>query len=631
MDDNNRNLILAMVLSALVMIGWYAFFAPPEPTVDPSAVPTATTTPGATTATTPAAGAPVGTAAGTSPGTAPGVADAGSADPSRDAPRVAIDTPSLRGSISLAGGRIDDLLLTGYRETLDPASPFVRLLSPTAQLRVTQEGTAAAPATEPEVVLQKPYYAVYGWTPGPGVDPALVPGPATVWTLESGQTLAPGQPVTLAWDNGAGQVFRRTFELDDRYLFTVTQSLENSGAAPFSAAPYGIIARHGRPDTQNYFVLHEGAVGMVDGELVEEDYGDVADLDPVAGEGPADVRQVTANGWIGFTDKYWMTTLAPAPGQPFTAVVKYAPGADIYQTEARMPVQTVAPGTQVSSQSFLFAGAKTYEVLHGYQENRGIQRFVDSIDWGWFYFLTKPIFHLLHWLHGIIGNMGWAIIALTFVLKMLVFPLARKSYVSMARMRELQPEMEAIKERTGDDRTKYQQEVMALYKREKVNPAAGCLPMLLQIPIFFALYKVIFVTIELRHAPWVGWIRDLAAPDPSSLLNLFGLLPYSPPAQGTLLHSLSLPALAIVLGITMWLQQKLNPAPADPAQKMIFAWMPWIFMFMLGGFASGLVLYWIANNTITIAQQYTIMSMHGHPPQLFGNIRDSLPKRRRKG
>ncbi|WP_136650985.1 membrane protein insertase YidC [Paracoccus aeridis] len=627
MDDNNRNLILAMVLSALVMIGWYAFFAPPQPTVDPSAVPTATTTP----ATTPAAGAPVGTAAGTSPGTAPGVADAGSADPSRDAPRVAIDTPSLRGSISLAGGRIDDLLLTGYRETLDPASPFVRLLSPTAQLRVTQEGTAAAPATEPEVVLQKPYYAVYGWTPGPGVDPALVPGPATVWTLESGQTLAPGQPVTLAWDNGAGQVFRRTFELDDRYLFTVTQSLENSGAAPFSAAPYGIIARHGRPDTQNYFVLHEGAVGMVDGELVEEDYGDVADLDPVAGEGPADVRQVTANGWIGFTDKYWMTTLAPAPGQPFTAVVKYAPGADIYQTEARMPVQTVAPGTQVSSQSFLFAGAKTYEVLHGYQENRGIQRFVDSIDWGWFYFLTKPIFHLLHWLHGIIGNMGWAIIALTFVLKMLVFPLARKSYVSMARMRELQPEMEAIKERTGDDRTKYQQEVMALYKREKVNPAAGCLPMLLQIPIFFALYKVIFVTIELRHAPWVGWIRDLAAPDPSSLLNLFGLLPYSPPAQGTLLHSLSLPALAIVLGITMWLQQKLNPAPADPAQKMIFAWMPWIFMFMLGGFASGLVLYWIANNTITIAQQYTIMSMHGHPPQLFGNIRDSLPKRRRKG
>ena len=620
MDDNNRNLILAMVLSALVMVGWYAFFAPPEPTVDLAAVPTATTAPGTATAPAPGNAVP-----------APGAvqADTGAADPSRDAARLAIQSPALRGTISLAGGRIDDLLLTGYRETLDPASPFVRLLSPTAQPRVTEEGTPAAPATEAEVVIQKPYYAVYGWTPGPGVDPALVPNPATVWTAETGQTLAPGQPVTLAWNNGAGQIFRRTFELDDKYLFTVTQTLENTAATPFAAAPYGIIARHGRPDTQNYFVLHEGAVGMLDGELLEEKYKNIADLDPVAGEGQADVRQVTGNGWIGFTDKYWMTTLAPAPGQPFTAVVKYAPGADIYQTEARMPLQTVAAGATATTSSYLFAGAKTYEVLHAYQEDRGIERFVDAIDWGWFYFFTKPIFHILHWLHGIIGNMGWAIIALTFVLKMLVFPLARKSYVSMARMREMQPQMEAIKERTGDDRVKYQQEVMALYKREKVNPAAGCLPMLIQIPIFFSLYKVIFVTIELRHAPWFGWIRDLSAPDPSSLLNLFGLLSYAPPAQGTLLHSLSLPALAIVLGISMWVQQKLNPAPADPAQKMIFAWMPWLFMFMLGGFASGLVLYWIANNTITIIQQYTIMSMHGHPPQLFGNIRDSLPKRRK--
>ena len=334
--------------------------------------------------------------------------------------------------------------------------------------------------------------------------------------------------------------------------------------------------------------------------------------------------RLAENGWIGFTDKYWMTTLAPAPGSAFTAVVKYAPGADIFQTEARMPMQTVAPGATASSSSYLFAGAKVWETIRGYQENPGIDRFVDSIDWGWFYFLTKPIFRLLHWLHGFIGNMGWSIIALTFILKALVFPLARKSYVSMARMRELQPEMEAIKERTGDDRMKYQQEVMALYRNAKVNPAAGCLPLLLQIPIFFALYKVIFVTLELRHAPWVGWIRDLSAPDPSSLLNLFGLFPWDAPAQGTMLHSLSLPLLAIVLGITMWLQQKLNPAPADPAQKMIFAWMPWIFMFMLGGFASGLVLYWITNNLITIVQQYTIMSMHGHPPQLFGNIRDSV-------
>ncbi|MBV0892917.1 membrane protein insertase YidC [Paracoccus sp. Z118] len=621
MDDNNRNLILAMVLSALVMIGWYAFFAPEPPAVDPADMPA----PSGAITTAPSATAPAGTT------TAPAApADLGTGDPTRDAPRLAIDSPSLQGSISLAGGRIDDLLLTGYRETLDPNSPFVRLLSPTAQLRVTEEGTPVAPAAGPDLTLQKPYYAVYGWMPGPGTDPALVPNPATVWQVESGETLAPGQPVTLRWDNGAGQIFRRTFELDDRYLFTVTQNLENTAAAPFLAAPYGIIARHGRPDTQNYFVLHEGAVGVTDGELLEQDYGDIADLSPVAAEGPAELIEVAENGWIGFTDKYWMTTLAPAPGQPFTAVVKYAPGADIYQTEARLPMQTVQPGTQVSTASYLFAGAKTYELLDAYQESPGIDRFVDSIDWGWFYFLTKPIFHLLHWLHGLIGNMGWAIIALTFVLKMLVFPLARKSYISMARMREMQPQMEEIKERTGDDRVKYQQEVMALYKKEKVNPAAGCLPMLLQIPIFFALYKVIFVTIELRHAPWIGWIRDLAAPDPSSLLNLFGLLPYAAPAQGTMLHSLSLPALAIALGITMWVQQKLNPAPTDPAQKMIFAWMPWIFMFMLGGFASGLVLYWISNNLITIAQQYTIMSMHGHPPQLFGNIRASLPKRRPK-
>ncbi|QJD17269.1 membrane protein insertase YidC [Paracoccus sanguinis] len=624
MDDNNRNLILAMVLSALVMLGWYAFFAPPVPEAPPAATTTATApgTPDATHAAVPP-GAPAAT-------TAPSPTLIGSADdPVLTAPRVAIESPALKGSISLAGGRIDDLLLTGYRETLDPASPFVRLLSPTAQPRVVTEGTPAAPGADPTVVVQKPYYAVYGWMPGPGVDPALVPSPATTWAVESGATLAPGQPVTLVWDNGAGQIFRRVFELDDKFLFTVTQTVENTAATPFAAAPYGILARHGKPDTQNFFVLHEGAVGMSDGKLVEVKYKDMVKFDPVAGEGPAQVAQVTNNGWIGFTDKYWMTTLIPAPGQAFTSVVKYAPGADIFQTETRLPVQTVAPGTVLSSASYLFAGAKEWETINHYQQTKNIDRFVDSIDWGWFYFLTKPIFRVLHWLNGMIGNMGWSIIALTFVLKLLVFPLARKSYVSMARMRELQPEMEAIKARTGDDKMKYQQEVMALYKSQKVNPAAGCLPMLLQIPIFFSLYKVIFVTLELRHAPWVGWIRDLSAPDPSSLLNLFGLLPFMPPAQGTMLHSISLPLLAIVLGITMWLQQKLNPAPTDPAQKMIFAWMPWVFMFMLGGFASGLVLYWITNNLITIVQQYTIMSMHGHPPQLFGNVRDSLRLKRK--
>ena len=613
MEDNNRNLILATVLSFLVILVWYTVFAPEPVSDQPSGQPLTEQVVGDQPLATPGTGAAT---------TAP--ADlAAEPDAAEPAGRVAIQSSALSGSISLAGGRIDDLLLTRYQETRDEGSPDVRLLTPSS--------ATADDSIPVDSAQYKPYYAVYGWTPGPGVDASLVPNPATVWTLESGETLSPGQPVTLAWDNGAGQIFRRTFALDDNYLFTVGQSLQNNGDAAFSAAPYGIIARHGRPDTQNNFILHEGVVGMVDGTLVEMKYDDVAELDPIDREGRAEVYNVTGNGWIGFTDKYWMSSLAPAPGQAFTAVVKYADGADIYQTEARFPMQTVEPGTQLSADSYLFAGAKVWEVIRGYEETPGIQRFVDSIDWGWFYFLTKPIFQLLHWLHGIIGNMGWAIIALTFVLKTLVFPLARKSYISMAKMKELQPQMEEIKNRTGDDRMKFQKEVMELYKREKVNPAAGCLPILLQIPIFFSLYKVIFVTIELRHAPWFGWIQDLSAPDPSSLLNLYGLLPYGVPAQGTLLHSLTLPALAIALGISMWMQQRLNPAPTDAAQKMIFAWMPWIFMFMLGGFASGLVLYWITNNVITILQQYTIMSMHGHRPDLFGNIKSSMPTRKRPG
>ncbi|MEO1909905.1 MAG: membrane protein insertase YidC [Paracoccus sp. (in: a-proteobacteria)] len=609
MEDNNRNLILATVLSFLVILVWYTVFAPEPVSDQPSGQPLAEQSVGDQPLT---AGTPQGTTT---------AAPADLANQAQPAGRIEIRSPALEGSISLAGGRIDDLLLTRYQETLDEGSPDVRLLSPSS---ATADGNIETGAT-------KPYYTVYGWTPGPGTDPELVPNPTTVWTQESGSTLAPGQPVTLAWDNGAGQIFRRTFSLDENYLFSVSQSLQNDGDADFAAAPYGIIARHGRPDTQNFFVLHEGVVGMHDGTLIEEKYKNIADLDPIAREGRAQVYDVSADGWIGFTDKYWMTTLAPAPGQAFTAVVKYAEGADIFQTEARFPMQTVAPGTQVTADSYLFAGAKVWEVLKGYEDGVGIKGLVDSIDWGWFYFLTKPIFQLLHWLNGIIGNMGLAIIALTFVLKTLVFPLARKSYISMAKMKELQPQIQELKERTGDDRMKFQKETMELYKREKVNPAAGCLPVLLQIPIFFSLYKVIFVTIELRHAPFFGWIRDLSAPDPSSLLNLFGLLPYAAPAQGTLLHSLSLPVLAILLGISMWMQQRLNPAPADPAQKMIFAWMPWVFMFMLGGFASGLVLYWITNNTITILQQYTIMSMHGHRPDMFGNIKSSMPKIPAKG
>ena len=319
-----------------------------------------------------------------------------------------------------------------------------------------------------------------------------------------------------------------------------------------------------------------------------------------------------------------MTTLVPTPGQSFTSVAKYVEGADIYQVETRMPTTDLAVGAMAESTSYLFAGAKEWETIKHYQEDNGFSRFVDSIDWGWFWFFTKPIFRILHALHGFIGNMGWSIVILTVIIKGIMLPLAYKSYVSMARMKELQPEMEKLKEAAGDDKEKLQRGMMELYKTNKVNPASGCLPMILQIPVFFSLYKVIFVTIELRHAPWIGWIRDLSAPDPSSILNLFGLLPYAPPEPGSALAFLSLGILPILLGISMWLQQKLNPAPTDASQAMIMAWMPWVFMFMLGNFASGLVLYWICNNTITFIQQYLIMRSHGHHPDVLGNVLRSL-------
>ncbi len=317
----------------------------------------------------------------------------------------------------------------------------------------------------------------------------------------------------------------------------------------------------------------------------------------------------------------------PESGQPYTAVVKYVEGADIYQTEVRLPTIEVAPGATAEVSTRLFAGAKEWDTIRDYQNEEGIYRFLDSIDWGMFFFLTKPIFAVLHWLHSFIGNMGWSIIALTFVIKMVLFPLAYRSYVSMAKMKELQPEMEKLREQAGDDRMKMQQGMMELYKKNKVNPASGCLPILLQIPIWFSLYKVIFVTLELRHEPWFGWIRDLSAPDPSSILNLFGLLPNAAPDPTSWFYFFSLGVLPILLGISMWLQQKLNPAPADATQATIMNWMPWVFMFMLGRFASGLVIYWIANNTLTFIQQYTIMRSHGAKPDIFGNIKSSFKKK----
>lgn len=594
-ENNNKNLILATALSFLVILVWFILFPPPEP------VPVQPTTPAET-----AAVAPL----------APGAAPAGTsveAPPVAAAPRLAIDTPELAGSIALSGGRIDDLSLKSYRQSVAPGSDIVRLFRP-----VGEEGA---------------YYALYGWAPGGTLESGDVPGWATDWRAPEDATLTPATPVTLTWDNGKGLTFTRQIAVDDKFMFTVTDSVTNGSGAPATLQPYGVLARHGLPpDRTNIFVVHEGAISRTDGILCERKYETswfgCDGFQELPGDTPegglAVVTEATEDGWIGFTDHYWMSTLIPEQGKSWTAVTKYVPQNDTYQTWMRHPVVTLAPGESSAVSSRLFAGAKEWETIRTYQNDQAIPGFIDSIDWGWFFFLTKPIFWLLHVLNGVVGNMGVAIIGLTFVLKFLVLPLAYKSYVSMARMKELQPEMEALKERAGEDRQKLQREMMQLYKDKKVNPAAGCLPILIQIPIFFSLYKVIFVTIELRHAPFIGWLNDLSAPDSSSIFNFFGVLPWDAPATGSFLHLIFIGLLPILLGITMWLQAKLNPQPTDPAQAAVFAWMPWIFMFMLGSFASGLVIYWITNNIITFAQQYIIMRSHGHTPDIFGNIRSSF-------
>jgi len=595
MDDQNRNLILASVLSFLVIVAWFFFFPPPEP-VQTSAVEATDASTNQQTSALPGVEKSASSATGQTVSTA------------EDAPRISIETQKLMGTISLKGGRIDDLSLLGYKVDLSEGAENVTLLKP-----VGEEGA---------------YYATYGWAALSGVTSNLVPTPDTLWEVNGNNRLTVSSPVELVWDNGAGLKFSRVISIDEDYLFTVKQNVENTSATDVELRPYGLIRRAGEPkDVKNFFILHEGLVRMSDGELAEDSYKNMRGYDNNEREGTAAKRiEVTTNGWVGFTDHFWMTTLIPTPGSAFRSTAKYYEQADIYQAETVLPVVSLSSGQSASVETQFFAGAKEWETIRNY-ENAGVEGFIDSIDWGWFFFLTKPIFIVLHWLNQVIGNMGWSIIGLTLLIKALLFPLAYKSYVSMAKMKELQPQMEKLKEQAGDDRQKLQQGMMELYKKEKVNPASGCLPILLQIPIFFSLYKVIFVTLELRHAPWIGWIKDLSAPDPSSIMNLFGLLPFGTPEPGSIMALIFLGILPLILGISMWLQQKLNPAPTDPTQAMIFAWMPWVFMFMLGSFASGLLVYWIANNMITFTQQYIIMRSQGYKPDVFGNISKSFQKK----
>jgi YidC/Oxa1 family membrane protein insertase len=602
--ENNRNIILAIVLSMIVLFGWQFFVAGPQmeraqqqaqiAAEQQAQAEAALATPAATTA---EAGTPGAVAAD---GTAT-YADRAAAIAATQ--RVTIDTTDLHGSINLTGARLDDLELKQYRETVDPTSPIITLLTP-----------AGAPNA---------YFAEQGWVPAAGASIA-VPDAQSVWTVEgAATTLTAATPVTLTWDNGAGLIFRRTFAVDEHYLFTVTQSVENTGAGDVALFPYARVARHGTPKVANFFIQHEGPHGVLgSNNMISKKYSDL--------QKDLQARFDNTTGWLGFSDKYWATAVLPKPNTSINALFAYknAGAYDDYQTSfvETTPV-VVAPGATATHESYLFAGAKEEAVINAYQQQYGFDRLDLLIDWGWLSFITKPMYYLLTFLNGLIGNFGLAVLAVTVIVKAIFFPLANRSYASMAAMRRVQPEMKSIQERFKEDRPAQQQAMMELYKKEKINPLSGCWPILIQIPVFFALYTVIFISLDMRHAPFFGWIQDLAAPDPTNIFTLFGLIPWDPtvlPVVGSFLH---LGIWPVIMGITMWVQMKLNPPPPDPTQAMIFNWMPVIFTFMLGTFPAGLVIYWAWNNTLSVTQQYFIMKRHGAEVNLLGNILDAFKRK----
>jgi len=490
-------------------------------------------------------------------------------------PRIAIDNGRLTGSLTLEGGRLDDLTLADYRVDIDPESPEINLLNPAGS--------------------RNPYFAEFGWVPlDQGVE---VPDSSSVWET-SATRLTEHEPVELRWSNGDGLTFHKTIELDENYMFTVTRSVVNETGEPVTLHPYSLVSRWGTPETMGFFILHEGPIAVFDGTLNEIDYGDLQS------EG---VEATTTGGWMGFTDKYWLTALIPGQDTEVEANFRHVErgGENRYQSDMLGPARQVPPGERASVTERFFAGAKEVDKLDAYSAEYGIPLFDRAVDFGWFYFLTKPIFHLLSFFHSLVGNYGVAILLLTLAVKILFFPLANKSYRAMSQMKKLQPEMMKLRERYENDKQKMQQELMALYKREKVNPVSGCLPIVVQIPVFFALYKVLFVSIEMRHAPFFGWIKDLSAPDPTTIFNLFGLLPFDPPSF------LMIGIWPLLMGLTMFLQQKLNPQPADPMQARIMMFLPLMFIFIFATFPAGLVIYWTWNNILSIAQQWIIMKRMG--------------------
>jgi len=516
--------------------------------------------------------------------------------------RVTIETPRVRGSIALKGARIDDVSLNDYRETVDPKSPTIILL---------------APSGSPE-----PFYAEFGWV---AADQKFkMPDADTVWTRDGGSgALTPENPLKLVWNNGQGLTFRRTISIDRNYMFKIADEVENGTQEALQLFPYGLVSRHGTPKVLGYYILHEGLIGVTgDNKLHEIQYSKIADK-------PAETFKSTG-GWYGITDKYWAAALVPPQNASLNA--RFSSGtrgaAKTYQSDYLLDAISVAPGGKANTQAQLFAGAKEVKVVDAYEKSEGIKNFELMIDWGWFYFITKPLFNALDWFFRLTGNFGYAILIVTVLIKIAFFWFANKSYASMAKMKKVQPMMEEIRKRHAEDKAAQQQALMDLYKKEKINPLAGCWPILIQIPVFFALYKVLFVTIEMRHAPFIGWIRDLSAQDPSNLFNLFGLLPFDPtviPVFGQFLH---LGLWPILMGFTMWAQMKMNPSPPDPTQKMIFDWMPLIFTFLLASFPAGLVIYWTWNNFLSVLQQGVIMKRNGAKIELWDNLRGLLPKKK---
>lgn len=611
MREDNKNLILAIALSLAVLLGWQYFYAAPEAERQRHAAQQQSAQVNPNAPNPPASPSQAGGASPTIPGTVPST-PAAPAIESREAAlartkRVAIDTPAISGSINLRGGRIDDVALKNYRETVDPRSPNIILLSP--------EGT------------QNPYYAEFGWAAAQGV---AVPNATTEWTADGGR-LTPSTPVILSWDNGQGLVFRRTISVDDKFMFTVKNTVENRGGAPVDVRPYSLVSRHGKPTTLGYYVLHEGLIGVIGDQGLQEFKYDTLDKEaPAAGSTVSEKKwDNVQGGFLGITDKYWAAAVIPDQTQTYQGAFtsQQSQTGRTYHAIVQGTPQTVqANGAAETTQRF-FAGAKEVATVDNYQNTLGIKNFDLMIDWGWFYFITKPLFKVLDFFYHLVGNFGIAILIVTVLLKILFFPLANKSYRSMAKMKAVQPEMASIRERYGDDKMKQQQALMELYKKEKINPVAGCWPVLIQIPVFFALYKVLFVTIEMRHAPFFGWIRDLAAPDPTSIFNLFGLLPYNPGAVPVIGHFLMLGVWPILMGITMWLQMKMNPEPPDPVQKQVFSWMPVIFTFMLGSFPAGLVIYWAWNNLLSVSQQAFIMKRNGVKIELWDNLRKTFNRK----